>query len=62
MYSKKDMKIFNKNDVPLDIANKTLFGYLLNFKKLVPRDEVWDDFIKKFESLVIKYPFVLLKH
>lgn len=62
LYSKKDRKIFNKNDIPVDIANKTLFGYLLNFKKLVPRDEIWEDFVEKFKDLVIKYPFVLLKH
>ena len=61
-FLREDMKIFNTYAIPLDVANKTLFGYLLNIKKLVPRGEVWEDFNKKFKDLVIKYPFVLLKH
>lgn len=60
--SKKDKKLFKDNNLDLNKHTKQVFAYLHIAFKLISDDEIKNNFISRFKTLIEKYPFVKLYH
>lgn len=58
--SNKDKKKFKESGFDIQNISKQLFTYVFIIEKLVQDDEVWQNFIYRFEKLLINYSFVKL--
>lgn len=61
-FSSKDKRKLREFGLDIQVVSKQLFSYIFIINKLVKDEEVWVNFIGRFERLIEKYPFVKISY